>query len=87
MLILDYDIHTAIGTALLSIMFISGTGAIGHVINNEVLFSAGFIAGSAAIVGAFFGSFAANKINEEKLGRIVGGLILFMGIILLFRTF
>jgi len=67
MLILDYDIHTAIGTALLSIMFISGAGAIGHV--------------------AVFGSFAANKINEEKLGRIVGVLILVMGIILLFRTF
>jgi len=87
MLILDYDIHTAIGTALLSIMFISGAGAIGHVLNNEVLFSAGLIAGSAAVVGAIFGSFAANKINEEKLGRIVGLLILIMGIILLFRVF
>ena len=87
MLILDYDIHTAIGTALLSIMFISGAGAIGHVLNNEVLITVGLIAGSAAVVGAVFGSFAANKINEEKLGRIVGVLILVMGIILLFRTF
>jgi len=87
MLILDYDIHTAIGTALLSIMFISGAGAIGHVLNNEVLFSAGLIAGGAAVVGAVVGSFAANKINEEKLGRIVGVLILTMGIIILFRAF
>lgn len=68
-------------------MFISGAGAIGHVLNNEVLFSAGLIAGSAAVVGAIFGSFAANKINEERLGRIVGLLILIMGIILLFRVF
>ena len=85
MLVLDYDIHTAIGTALLSIMFISGAGAIGHVLNNEVLFHAGFIAVCAAIIGAIIGSFFANKINEEKLGKIVGMLILTMGIIILFR--
>jgi uncharacterized membrane protein YfcA len=87
MLFLDYDIHTAIGTALLSIMFISGAGAMGHVLNGEVLLGAGLIAGSAAVIGAVVGSFAANKINEEKLGRIVGVLILFMGLILLFRAF
>ncbi len=87
MLVLDYDIHTAIGTALLSIMFISGAGAIGHVLNDEVLFHAGFIAVCAAVIGAVIGSFIANKINEEKLGRIVGVLILVMGIILLFRAF
>jgi uncharacterized membrane protein YfcA len=87
MLILDYDIHTAIGTALLSIMFISGAGSISHVMNNEVLLNAGLIAGGAAAFGAVFGSFTANKINEEKLGRIVGVLILVMGLILLFRMF
>jgi uncharacterized membrane protein YfcA len=87
MLFLDYDVHTAIGTALLSILFISGAGAIGHVVNNEVLIGAGLIAGSAAVIGAVGGSFVANKINEERLGRIVGVLILIMGFVLLFRAF
>ena len=87
MLFLDYDIHTAIGTALLTIFFISGAGAIGHVMHNEMLYSAGIIAASAAACGAIIGSFSANKINEEHLGRIVGLLILAMGMIMLFRAF
>ena len=86
-LILRYDLHTAIGSALLMIFFISGAGTISHALNSELLFSAGFYAGSGAIFGAVFGSLYANKINEEKLGRIVGALILIMGFAILFRAF
>jgi hypothetical protein len=86
-LILDFDIHTAIGTSLITILFISGAGAFSHLLNNEVLYTSGLIAGSAAIFGAVIGSFYANKLDEEKLGRIVGLLILIMGIAILFRAF
>ena len=67
--------------------FISGSGAIGHIINNEIILGASLIAGSSAIVGAISGSLIANKINEDKLGRIIGCIIIILGITIFLRTF
>jgi len=85
MLILDYDMHMAIGTSLLMMFFISGSGAIGHLIKDEILITAAYYAGISAIIGAVSGSFYANKIDENKLGRLIGLIIVIFGIILLFR--
>jgi len=85
--ILGYDIHTAIGTSLIMTFFIAGSGAIGHAFNNNVLFNIALVAGFAAVVGAASGSMFANRIDGEKLGRIVGGIALVLGITLLIRTF
>ena len=84
-LILDYDIHIAIGTSLLMMFFISGSGAIGHLIKNEILVTAAYYSGFSAIIGAVFGSFYANRIDENKLGRLIGLIIIIFGVILLFR--
>ena len=86
-LILDYKIHTAIGTALLMMFFISGSGSIGHILNNEIVFRAALIAGSAAAVGSVSGALVANKINEDKLGRLIGAIIVILGIAIFFRVF
>jgi len=86
-LILGYNIHTAVGTALIMMFFISGSGAIGHVLNDEIIFGAALVAGSAAIVGAVFGSLIANKIDEDKLGRVIGVIIAILGIAIFLRTF
>lgn len=86
-LVMGYEIHTAIGTSLFMMFFISGSGAIGHILSNEVLFGAVLVAGSAAIVGSVLGSFFANKIDEDKLGRLIGFIILLMGIVIMVRVF
>ena len=83
--ILDFDLHTAIGTSLLVMFFIATSGTIGHVIRNDFIFDVGLISGMAAITGALAGSLFANKINEDKLGRIIGLLLLTLGILLFFR--
>jgi len=81
--ILGYDLHTAIGTSLIMMFFIAGSGAIGHFLNNEVIVSAALIAGCAAVVGAMSGSIVANKVDENKLGRLIGVIFLVLGIALL----
>jgi len=86
-LILGYNIHTAIGTALIMMFFISGSGAIGHILSGRVIFGAALVAGSTAVVGAVSGSMIANKINEDKLGRVIGIIIVILGIAIFLRTF
>jgi len=85
--IFRYNIHTAVGTALIMMFFISGSGAIGHILNNNVLYTAVLIAGSSAAVGAVSGSLFANKIDENKLGRLIGVVILILGAIILLKYF
>ena len=85
-LLLGYEIHVAVGTSLIMIFFISGVATISHAINNEMIYSAGLVAGTSAIVGALLGSLAANKIDEDKLGRVVGVFILIMGLIIFLRS-
>ena len=84
--VFGYNIHTAIGTSLIITFFIAGSGAIGHAFNNNVLFNFALIAGSAAIIAAAIGSIFANRIEGEKLGRIVGVIALILGIMLFLRT-
>jgi len=85
--ILGYNIHTAIGTSLIMMVFIAGSGAIGHAINSEVIYEAALILVPAAALGALSGSLVANRINEDKLGRIVGVIIIILGVIILYNTF
>ena len=85
--VFGYEIHKAVGTALIMMFFISGSGTIGHIINNEVIYTAVIIAGSSAAIGAVSGSLVANKINEDKLGRLIGTIILILGTIILLKYF
>jgi hypothetical protein len=78
--VLWYDVHTAIGTSLLMTFFIAGSGTIGHLINREIVPFAALIAGFMAGGGAASGALFANRIDEDKLGRIVGVIILILGI-------
>lgn len=86
LVILDYDIHTAIGTALLCIMVISGAASLGHILNAQILVHQTSIAGAAAITGGVIGAFYANTIKENTLGKIIGAIITIMGLILIIRV-
>jgi uncharacterized membrane protein YfcA len=85
--ILGYDLHTAIGTSLLMMFFITGSGAIGHGFIGNFIFDAALIAGLGAVIGAASGSFVANKINEDKLGRLIGGILTIIGLVLFIKLF
>lgn len=85
--IMGYDLHTSIGTSLLMMFFIAGSGAITHGLRGEVLTSVALFACIGALVGATFGSFFANKIDEDRLGRLIGLLITFLGLLVLIELF
>jgi hypothetical protein len=87
LLFLEYDLVTAIGTSLLLLVFVSGAGAVGHILKNEIIYSVVLMAGVSAAVGAVTGSVYAQKINEEKLGRLIGCIILIMGLMMLVRAY
>ena len=85
--IMGYDLHTAIGTSLLMMFFITGAGVIGHGFIGNFIFDAALIAGLGAIIGASSGSFIANRIDEDKLGRLIGAILTIIGIIFVIKLF
>lgn len=85
--ILDYNLHSAIGTSLLIMFFIAGTGTIVHIARDEFILSQASIAIPAAVFGAAIGSLFANKINENILGRLIGVLMFVLGIAIFARMY
>lgn len=85
--VMGYSLHQAIGTSLVMMVFIAGSGAINHGFHGEIVIPAFFILAISATIGAFIGSHLANKINEERLARIVGIIIFLLGLIILFKNF
>jgi hypothetical protein len=85
--IMGYDLHTSIGTSLLMMFFITGSGAIGHGFIGNFIFDAALIAGIGAVIGASSGSLIANRINEDKLGRLIGAILTVIGIIFIIKIF
>ncbi|HEC89244.1 MAG TPA: sulfite exporter TauE/SafE family protein [Thermoplasmatales archaeon] len=83
--IMEYDLHTSIGTSLLMMLFIAGSGALSHGLQGEVIWSIALIAGVGAAIGGILGSLFANKIDEEKLGRLIGGIIVILGLLVTFN--
>jgi uncharacterized membrane protein YfcA len=81
--IMGYDLHNAIGTSLLMMFFIAGSGAITHGLQGDFVYPVAVFAGIGACIGAATGSFAANKINEDRLGRLIGLVITIIGFIVL----
>ncbi len=84
--VVQYDVHTAIGTSLLIMTFIAGSGAITHLYIGEVALEIAAVAIGGAAIGALTGSIFANKINSELLGRILGAIILVLGVVITLRT-
>ncbi|MEF8848237.1 MAG: sulfite exporter TauE/SafE family protein [Candidatus Thermoplasmatota archaeon] len=86
-LVLGYDLHSAIGTSLVTMFFIAGAGALGHAINQEIIIHVIPIAGITAAAGAISGSFLANKIDEKELGKLIGVIVLILGIFITTKIF
>ena len=86
-LVLGYDLHTAIGTSLLTMFFIAGAGAVGHAVNGEIITGVLPLVGVSAVVGAASGSLIANNINEDKLGRSVGVIVFLLGVFMVTKIF
>jgi len=81
------DLHTGIGTSLLMMMFIAFSGGLGHAIQGEIVYQPIYITGFGAVIGAIGGSIFANRINEEKMGKVIGVIISIMGTVFILKSF
>lgn len=85
-LVLDYRIHKAIGTAVFLMIFIALFGAAGHFYFMPFSFTALALAAMGGIVGAIISSIFANKLPEKTLSTLIGTLVIFLGIVLIIKN-
>lgn len=80
--VLNFSLHTAIGTSALIMAITACSGAIGYAFHGNTQTLAGIILGlSAAASGAFSARFA-NKVDEEHLGKVIGMVFMALGIVM-----
>lgn len=80
--VLAYDFHTAVGTSLIMMFFIAGTGALNHAYNGGIMYDTLAVLVIPGLLGSLIGSKYANKIDEDKLARIAGLIIFTFGLII-----
>lgn len=80
-----YPIHTALGTALLAMLFSSLSGTVSHYRDGNVALRTGVIAGLAGALGAWAGSLATAGIPEHNLVRLTAAMLTLSGLALWLR--
>jgi uncharacterized protein len=86
--LMGYDLHTSIGTSLMMMSGIAFSGAVAHgIVLGDIVFESALLAGIGAMTGAVLGSTFANKVNEDLLGRIIGGIITIIGLVIFIEIF
>jgi len=85
-LILDYKTHEAIGTSVFLMIFIALLGGIGHYINLPFSIPLLAIGSIGGIFGALVSAKFANLLNEKTLNKLVGSVIIILGILLILKN-
>ena len=85
-LILDYNTHEAIGTSVFLMIFIALFGGVAHYVNFQFSLISLGVAGFGGIIGAIGASKFANLLDEKTLNKLVGSVIIVLGILLSFNA-
>ncbi len=85
--ILDYDIHTAIGTSVLIMMFTALSGGVAHFAFESFSPIMALFAVIGGVLGAGSAAIFANLADEEKLARIVGVAFIALGVLTVLSEF
>ncbi|QGN07675.1 sulfite exporter TauE/SafE family protein [Halorhabdus sp. CBA1104] len=71
--VLEYPVHTAVGTSVLIMIFTALFGGVSHfVVESSVPFVAVGVSGIGGIAGAFLAARYANLVSEERLSTVIG---------------
>lgn len=84
--LLRYKMHEAIGTSVLIMIFIALFGSITHYIYSPFKMSYLLTAIIGGMIGAYYSSIVANRLNEKKLTKVVGIVLTLLGIGLFFNS-
>jgi hypothetical protein len=82
--VLDYPIHTAIGTATALMAITAASGVIGYTIQGHIPWLDGVIIGLAAMASGVLFSRVANQASEKALNMAVGSIFIVIGIAMFF---
>jgi uncharacterized membrane protein YfcA len=82
--VMDFPIHTAIGTATALMAISAASGVVGYAIQGNIPWLEGVIIGLAAIVSGTLFSKIANRASEKTLNITVGAIFIVIGVVMFF---
>ena len=82
--LMDFPIHTAIGTATALMAITAASGVVGYTLQGHIPWLDGIIIGVAAMVSGALFSKAANRASEKTLNLAVGVIFIAIGIAMFF---
>jgi uncharacterized protein len=85
--LLKMEPRVAVGTNLAAASVMGMSGLIGHIINNNVDYLVLLIMGSAAMIGGYIGARYTNRFSDRSLKRIIGIVLIIVGITMFLRAF
>lgn len=82
--LMDFPIHTAIGTATALMAITAASGVVGYTLQGHIPWLDGIIIGVAAMISGVLFSKAANRASEKVLNISVGTVFIVIGIAMFF---
>lgn len=79
-------VHTAIGTAIAAMLFVTLSGAISHIREGNVAIRLGLVVGIAGAIGALVGADTSQAIPDRTLGIAAGLALWFLAALVWVRT-
>ena len=82
--VMDFPIHTAIGTATALMALTAASGVVGYTLQGHIPWLDGILIGLAAMASGMLFSKAANRASEKTLNIAVGAIFIAIGIAMFF---
>jgi uncharacterized membrane protein YfcA len=82
MFVLDYSIHSAIGTSTIIMAITAASATTGYLARGNVDITASLIVAAGTVIGGLSGARFANIISERTLSKIVGGIFMILGVVM-----
>jgi hypothetical protein len=79
-------VHTAIGTAMLAMLFVSTSGAVSHFREGNIALRLGLVVGVAGAAGAVLGADSSQAVSDSMLAIAAGLALWFMAFLVWLRT-
>jgi len=71
--VLEYEVHTAVGTSVLIMIFTALSGGMSHfIVESSVPFVTLSVSGLGGIAGAFLAARYANLVSQRRLSKVIG---------------
>ena len=87
MFVLDYPIHSAIGTSTIIMAITAASATMGYLARGNVDVTASLIVAAGTVIGGLSGAKFANYVSERTLSKLVGGIFMILGVVMTILRF